>query len=88
MNVARLALVGLVAACAWAAWPRQPTIIDTHATTRKFVIRSTLDRVINPVVILGDSIVEGSTLPRLLCGRPVVNAGIGGLSTTTVLSDR
>lgn len=88
MTIVRFALVGLVAACAWAAWPHRPTIIDTHTATRKFVIRSTLDRVTDPVIIIGDSIVEGSTLPRLLCGRPVVNAGIGGLSTTTALSDR
>jgi lysophospholipase L1-like esterase len=73
----------LVAACAWAAWPRHDVILDTHSATRQFVIRSTLVRVDDAVVILGDSIVEASTLPRSICGHPVVNAGIGGASTTS-----
>src|ERR1700730_2835286 len=85
MNVTRVALVGLVAACAWAAWPRQAVIIDTHGPTRQFVIRSTLTRVEDAVVVLGDSIVEMSTLPRSLCGHPIVNAGIGGTSTESKL---
>jgi hypothetical protein len=85
MNVTRVALVGLVAACAWAAWPKQPIILETHGPTRQFVIRSTLARVENAVVVLGDSIVEMSTLPRSLCGHPIVNAGIGGASTESNL---
>jgi GDSL-like Lipase/Acylhydrolase family len=85
MNGTRLALVALVAACAWAAWPKREIIIDTHGPTRQFVIRSTLARVENAVVILGDSIVEMSTLPRSLCGHPIVNAGIGGASTESNL---
>jgi hypothetical protein len=85
MNATRVALVGFVAACAWAAWPKQATVIDTHGPTRQFVIRSTLARVDNAIVVLGDSIVEMSTLPRLLCGHPIVNAGIGGASTESNL---
>jgi lysophospholipase L1-like esterase len=85
MNGTRVALVVLVAACAWAAWPRQPVIVDTHSATRQFVIRSTLARVDDAIVVLGDSIVEASTLPRSLCGHPIVNAGIGGASTASGL---
>jgi GDSL-like Lipase/Acylhydrolase family len=85
MNGVRVALVGLVAACAWAAWPKHEIIIDTHGPTRQFVIRSTLARVDDAVVVLGDSIVEMSTLPRSLCGHPIVNAGIGGASTESNL---
>jgi hypothetical protein len=85
MNVTRIALVGLVAACAWAAWPKQAIILDTHGPTRQFVIRSTLARVENAVVVLGDSIVEMSTLPRSLCGHAIVNAGVGGASTESNL---
>jgi hypothetical protein len=85
MNVTRIALVGLVAACAWAAWPKHEVVLDTHGPTRQFVIRSTLARVENAVVVLGDSIVEMSTLPRSLCGLPIVNAGIGGASTESNL---
>jgi lysophospholipase L1-like esterase len=85
MNVTRVALVGLVAACAWAAWPKQAIVINTHGSTRQFVIRSTLARVDDAVVVLGDSIVEMSTLPRSLCGHGIVNAGIGGASTESNL---
>jgi lysophospholipase L1-like esterase len=85
MNLTRVALVGLVMACAWAAWPKQAIIINTHGPTRQLVIQSTLARVENAVVILGDSIVEMSTLPRSLCGHPIVNAGIGGASTQSNL---
>lgn len=85
MNWTRVALVGFVTACAWAAWPRRPVILDTHGPTRQFVIHSTLARVDDAIVILGDSIVEASTLPRSLCGHAIVNAGIGGTSTASNL---
>ena len=85
MNATRVALVGLVIASAWAAWPKHEVVRDTHGATRQFVIRSTLARVDDAIVVLGDSIVEASTLPRSLCGHPVVNAGIGGASTASHL---
>jgi lysophospholipase L1-like esterase len=85
MNVTRVALVGLVAACAWAAWPKRELVFDTHWATRQFVIGSTLARFDDAIVVLGDSIVEASTLPRSLCGHAIVNAGIGGASTTSHL---
>jgi lysophospholipase L1-like esterase len=85
MNGTRLALVAFVAACAWAAWPKRPIIRDNHGPIREFVIRSTLARVDDAIVVLGDSIVEASTLPRELCGHPIVNAGIGGASTESHL---
>jgi lysophospholipase L1-like esterase len=78
-----VALVALVAICAWAAWPRREVVFDTHA--RQFVIRSTLARFDDPIVVLGDSIVEASTLPRSLCGHAIVNAGIGGATTASNL---
>src|SRR5450756_1324687 len=81
----RVALVALVAVCAWAAWPRRQVVLDTHAATRQFVIQSTLARFDDAIVILGDSIVEASTLPRSLCGHAIVNAGIGGASTASHL---
>jgi GDSL-like Lipase/Acylhydrolase family len=85
MNGVRIALVAMVAACAWAAWPKHEVIIDRHVTARQSVIQSTLGRVENAVVVLGDSIVEASTLPRSLCGHPIVNAGIGRASTESRL---
>src|SRR5258708_36763862 len=80
MNWTRFGLIGLVliAAAFFYCWSRKETDIDTHAQARQFVIQSTLDRFPDPIVLLGDSIVEGSTLPRSLCGHAVINAGIGG----------
>src|SRR5258708_1638210 len=85
MNRTRIALVGLVAACAWAAWPKREIVIDTQRISRQLVVWRTLARVDDPIVILGDSIVEASTLPRSLCGHPIVNAGIGGATTASNL---
>ena len=85
MNGMRVALIGIVAAGVLAAWPRREVVPDTHWATRQFVIRSTLARLDDAIVIVGDSIVEASTLPRSLCGHPVVNAGIGGASTASDL---
>jgi lysophospholipase L1-like esterase len=85
MNGTRIALVAMVAACAWAAWPKREAVFDTHRATRQLVISSTLARFDDAIVVLGDSIVEASTLPRSLCGHPVVNAGIGGASTASHL---
>lgn len=85
MNWTRVALVGCVAALAWAAWPKRPATIDTHGATRGLIIALTLARFDDAIVILGDSIVEASTLPRALCGHAIVNAGIGGTSTSSDL---
>jgi lysophospholipase L1-like esterase len=85
MSATRIALVAMVAACAWAAWPKHEITIDTHRSARQLVIQSTLGRVENAVVVLGDSIVEASTLPRSLCGHPIVNAGIARASTASNL---
>jgi hypothetical protein len=85
MNWTRVALIGLVAACAWAAWPKRPVILDIHGAARQLVMWRTLARFDDTIVILGDSIVEASTLPRSLCGHPIVNAGIGGASTASQL---
>jgi lysophospholipase L1-like esterase len=85
MNQTRMALIALAAVCAWAAWPKREVVSDTHATTRQFVIQSTLARFDDAIVVVGDSIVEASTLPRSLCGHAVVNAGIGGASTASHL---
>ena len=56
-----------------------------YAQVRQFVIQSTLDRSSSPIIVLGDSIVELSTLPRFLCNHAVVNAGISGAQTTSGL---
>ena len=89
MSLRRIALIGFVlATCAWAVWAtlsKRNVALDAHGRTRQFVIGSTLARVDDAIVILGDSIVEASTLPRSACGHTIVNAGIGGASTASHL---
>jgi hypothetical protein len=57
-----------------------------YAQMRQFVIQSILDRFSSPIIVLGDSIVELSTLPPFLCNHAVINAGISGAQTTSGLA--
>lgn len=66
-------------------WCSRRPVNDTHTGARQFIIQSTLERFTDPIVVLGDSIVEASTLPRSFCGHAIINAGIGGASTTSDL---
>ncbi|WP_315804026.1 SGNH/GDSL hydrolase family protein [Bradyrhizobium sp. SZCCHNS3002] len=50
---------------------------------RLFMIKSHLAQADRPIVFIGDSITEGALLPSTICGRPVVNAGIGGISAAS-----
>jgi len=56
-----------------------------HRTARQFVLYFTLSRVENPIIVLGDSIVEASSLPSGACGHPIINAGLSGASTASDL---
>jgi lysophospholipase L1-like esterase len=49
------------------------------------VLYYTLSRVNDPIIVIGDSIVEASTLPRSACGHSIVNAGLNGASTASDL---
>ncbi len=64
INWIRVALVACVAILGWLVWSRRPVIVDTHMSTRQRIIAWTLARSDDPVVILGDSITEASTLPN------------------------
>jgi hypothetical protein len=55
--------------------------IHDHQDVRQFIIRAAFEGLDRPIVVLGDSIVEMARLPDTLCGRPVVNAGIGGATS-------
>jgi lysophospholipase L1-like esterase len=59
--------------------------VDEHRRARQFVLHYTLSRIDDPVIVIGDSIVEASTLPRSICGHAIVNAGLNGASTTSDL---
>jgi lysophospholipase L1-like esterase len=75
--------VGALATFLW--WQRRPIIDDSHRSVRQLILHYTLVRVDDPIIVLGDSIVEASALPRSLCGHPIVNAGLSGASTASDL---
>jgi lysophospholipase L1-like esterase len=56
-----------------------------HRIARQLILYYTLSRTDDPIIVLGDSIVEASTLPRSACGHAIVNAGLNGASTTSDL---
>ncbi len=62
-----------------------PTV--DHRRARQQVLYYTLSRVDDPIIVLGDSIVEASTLPRNACGHDIVNAGLNGASTASDLGN-
>ena len=76
-------VVGALAAFLW--WPRRETTDDTPRSVRQLILHFPLARIDDPIIVLGDSIVEASALPRSLCGHPIVNAGLSGASTASDL---
>ncbi len=74
---------GALAAFLW--WSRRPINDGSHRHVRQLILHYTLVRIDDPIIVLGDSIVEASTLPRSLCGHPIVNAGLSGASTASDL---
>jgi lysophospholipase L1-like esterase len=87
MNGTRIGLAVLLigALAVGFSYYRKQTISDSHRQARQLILYYTLSRVDSAVVVLGDSIVEASTLPRSLCGHPIVNAGLNGASTASDL---
>jgi lysophospholipase L1-like esterase len=87
MNRTRIGLAVLLigALAVGFSYYRKQTISDSHRQARQLILYYTLSRVDSAVVVLGDSIVEASTLPRTLCGHPIVNAGLNGASTASDL---
>lgn len=51
---------------------------NARIDVRVFAINSQIAQASDPIVFIGDSIIEGALLPPSLDGHPVVNAGIGG----------
>jgi lysophospholipase L1-like esterase len=45
---------------------------------RFYSIRSEIERTPHPIIIFGDSIVQGAPLPATLCGHAIINAGVVG----------
>jgi lysophospholipase L1-like esterase len=84
LNWKLVSLVAFVACAAVAAWMTRDRA-TLHRDGRQFTLHQTLTWNSDPVIILGDSIVEASTLPRSICGHAIVNAGLNGASTASDL---
>ena len=69
-----LTLVGAVAVATRLIWPFQLEL-DRE---RFFAVQAAIRDAPNPVIIFGDSIVQGAALPSEVCGLPLVNAGVRG----------
>ncbi|WP_128928205.1 SGNH/GDSL hydrolase family protein [Bradyrhizobium guangxiense] len=78
-------LIGAVAAGASLA--KKQAFLESHRRSRQVILHYTLSRVDKPIIVVGDSVVEASALPRELCGHPIVNAGLDGASTTSDLGN-
>ncbi|QUS41565.1 SGNH/GDSL hydrolase family protein [Tardiphaga alba] len=81
MNWVRIGIVASLLLCVWIAWPKG----DRSTPPRPLLIKSALKQADDPIVILGDSIVRQANLPRTICKRTVVNAGIDGSTATSGL---
>src|SRR3954453_14411568 len=85
VKASSLALLAACAAAAVLVLAPGKAGLDQHREARQLVLYYTLSRVSDPVIVIGDSIVEASTLPRSICGHPIVNAGLNGASTASDL---
>ena len=89
MNLTRLSIAVLVVGVLLAAYSflRKEAPIETHRHTRQVILHYTFSRSERPIIVLGDSITEASTLPRSVCNRALVNAGLDGASTVSDLGN-
>ena len=71
---AAVALVGLGYAMGVGRFEPELELSHERFYAIKAVIRQTPD----PVIVFGDSIVQGAPLPKMLCGHSVINAGVTG----------
>jgi lysophospholipase L1-like esterase len=87
MNRARLGLAVLAigALVAGISYFRKDAKADSHRYARQLILYYTLSRAEQPILVVGDSLTEASTLPRSLCGHSIVNAGLNGASTKSDL---
>lgn len=81
MNGVRIGIIASVLLCIWLVWPKG----ESNTPPRPLMIKSALKDAKDPIIVLGDSIVQRAALPRTLCKRPVINAGIDGSTTSSGL---
>jgi lysophospholipase L1-like esterase len=81
MNGVRIGIIASLLLCVWLVWPKG----ESNKPPRPLLIKSALKDAKDPIIVLGDSIVRQAELPRTLCKRPVINAGIDGSTTSSGL---
>jgi len=81
MNGVRIGIIASLLLCVWLVWPKG----EGNTPPRPLLIKSALKDAKDPIIVLGDSIVRQTQLPRTLCKRPVINAGIDGSTTSSGL---
>src|SRR5215471_2138561 len=77
-----LTLVAAIAIATKLIWPFQLELDRERFFAVQAAIRNAPD---DPVIIFGDSIVQGAELPPKVCGLPLVNAGVRGAGIGYVL---
>jgi lysophospholipase L1-like esterase len=82
IGIAVLAIGALAAALSYL---KKEAVADSHRRARQIILYYTLSRIDQPIIIIGDSLTEASTLPRAVCGHPIINAGLDGASTASDL---
>jgi lysophospholipase L1-like esterase len=55
-----------------------------HRDVRQFIIKTSIDELPDPIVVIGDSIVEMAPLPDTVCGHALINAGVGGATFSEI----
>jgi len=85
ISIASIAVLAIGALAAGLSYFGKEALPVSHRYTRQVMLHYTFSRFDQPIVIVGDSITEASTLPRTLCGRAVVNAGLDGAATSSDL---
>jgi hypothetical protein len=84
VKYAVLAVLAIVALAVGISYFRKDAA-ESHRHARQAILNFTFSRLGEPIIILGDSITEASTLPRSLCDHGIVNAGLNGAATTSDL---
>ena len=82
VSIAVLAVFAAGAALAGYSFLKKDAVVDSHRHTRQVILHYTFMRGDRPIIVLGDSLTEASTLPRSLCDHAVVNAGLDGASVS------
>jgi hypothetical protein len=87
IGIAVLAIGALAAGVSYfkVSYFKKEAAADSHRRARQTILYYTLSRIDQPIIIIGDSLTEASTLPRAVCGHPFINAGLDGASTASDL---